>query len=323
MNKSKPFSLLGTALLLCACDRAPSKLAFKIIAPLGAPGLALASYLGDPAFESAAPATVKGAIVNPGEEYKAVVFDAVTALRLGSTPGMSMPYRLARIVTGGNLFVAATGHDGDGKLAQGDTVVSFGAGNIPDRIYKLIHPEIAPTYYAPGVAEAANILCSGRYEGREVDYVVLAEPYLSSVKSNTTCPVKAVETEDVTASFTAYAQSRGYDLPGFPQAGLFLAQSVESDQSEREVKALLKSVDQTLADLVSGGSKTAKKLGELSESNQRDRFGLTADSLKGAGLSTRLGFQSGPYDLAAFYKLLELDYPAKELFSRYYEEPDN
>lgn len=317
MNFKKYTSVLLLTMLLGACQTSPSKLAFKVLAPIGAPSVSLARYAADAHFETVAnPTAVRAALVDPNESFKAVVFDAVTGLNL--ITGKNAPYRLARIITAGNLYLAATAHAGEEKPQDSDVIVSFGQGNITDRLFRLVYPDLTPDYYAPGVAQAATALCSGKYEGQDVDYVVISEPYLTKTLNSTTC-VAASQKYDISSDFVAYAQRQGVTLNGFPQAGLFIAQSYEAESHASEIKEVLKTVDSTLKDLSVNGMATVRELQNLDSEVQRDKFGLDADLLKSLNTDgNRLAYYAGAYDLSGFFRVLGLDVPAATAFSRYW-----
>ena len=85
MKKSFLTSIITLTVLMTSCASNTSKeLSFKVISPIGAPSVAFAKYAKDTTnVEIAAqPTAVRAQLVNPNEEYKAVIFDATTGLNL-------------------------------------------------------------------------------------------------------------------------------------------------------------------------------------------------------------------------------------------------
>ena len=203
-------------------------------------------------------------------------------------------------------------------MSDDDTILSFGQNNIPDKVFKLIYSYITPDYYANGVAQVAAALKAGQYEGNTIDYVVLSEPYVSQVlNENSSVTVYA----NVTFQFNAYANKRGYNLNGFPQAGLFIAQSYETDTYKKDVEAFISTVDNTMSDLTKKGSSTVKDMDNFSSdaTEQASRFGMNSETLRSlVADNNRLGYKAGYYDLESFYKLLNLDAPQANAYSRYW-----
>ena len=323
MKKSFLTSIITLSVLMTSCASNTSKeLSFKVISPIGAPSVAFAKYAKDTTnIEIAAqPTAVRAQLVNPNEEYKAVIFDATTGLNLINKTNPDNPgYKLARIITAGNLFVLSTGtKDSSHVMSDDDTILSFGQNNIPDKVFKLIYSDITPDYYANGVAQIAAALKTGQYEGNTIDYVVLSEPYVSQVlNENSFVTVYA----NVTSQFNAYANKRGYNLNGFPQAGLFIAQSYETDTYKKDVEAFISTVDNTMSDLTKKGSSTVKDMDNFSSdaTEQASRFGMNSETLRSlVADNNRLGYKAGYYDLESFYKLLNLDAPQANAYSRYW-----
>lgn len=114
---------------------ASSTLEFSVITPQGAPAAAFAQYAGDENLTCAQPTTVSAAF-SAGEQ-DIIVFDSVNGAKLAKKNDGN--YKLARMVTYGNLYVVATGNDADGVMDDGDYIISYGEGLVPDLAFKAVY----------------------------------------------------------------------------------------------------------------------------------------------------------------------------------------
>ena len=219
----KMLFLLLTALMtlsLCACAVAEADdiAALKISSPGGAPGLALATL----------------AVENP-DQYTYLAADTITAeFATGAADFIIAPvnagaklyrmgkstYRLAAVVSWGNLFLASQREDFKPEDINGADITLFGEDTINASVtlYALAQNGITPASvsYLAGAANTQQLLLSD-----ESAIVLTAEPALTAAKA---------KNERVTGFSVneLYKAATGFD--GFPQAGLFVrAGLIESD----------------------------------------------------------------------------------------------
>lgn len=305
-------------------------LTFNIAAPLGAPSLALLPYADDLKHVDIVnqTSTIKSAFLS--DNYDVLIFDTYSGVNLIQMQGAN--FKLARVLTLGNLFIASTGNDEDETIDDSDYIASFGEGMMPDLIFKTIHPELTIDNYSNSAALASSLLCSGNFEGKSIDYFVLSEPFIYNVQYNKDCKtfgnIKIVE--DLKESFKIYSEEKGLKLRGFPQAGLFISKRLENDKDKASlVKNFFKTIDSEMKSLERSGAKAS--LTELNDygsiEEQKARFGLDyktleALSIKDKEVINKLAYNSFPIDLDAFgsyyTKILQIPKIEASTYSKYY-----
>lgn len=188
----------------------------KVYSPAGAPTLAFYDQSKTGTFETnTTPANVLAQLQT--DNYGMVVFDFYNGLK--SIKTNSSHYKLAKILTGGNLYLV--GINKTTAPTKDDYIVSFGQNLIPDIVYKKIYGEeiAATTHYVGAVADAQGVLTSGLHEGNPVDYVLIAQPALYATLNNKSAATYG--TLSVIASLRAeWKTLTGQDA--IPQAGLFV-----------------------------------------------------------------------------------------------------
>jgi len=107
----------------------------SVITPQGAPAAAFSSFAGNENLTCAQP-TVVSAAFTAGEK-DVIVFDSVNGVKLAKKNNGN--YKLARMVTYGNLYVVATGNDEDSVMDDEDYIVSYGEGLVPDLAFKAVY----------------------------------------------------------------------------------------------------------------------------------------------------------------------------------------
>lgn len=176
-----PFAMIS--LILTSCSDGPAKIEnyMKVISPAGAPAIAFYDQALNGKFETnTQPANVMAQLAS--NNYGMIVSDFYNGLKtIAKNDG---DYKLAKILTGGNLYLV--GIDKDTEPTAEDKIVSFGEGLIPDLAFKYIYGgDIASaTSYVASVSEAAAVLQSGIYSGENIDYVVIAQPALFASMNN-------------------------------------------------------------------------------------------------------------------------------------------
>ncbi len=221
MKKKYLISILGTSLLtLTSCNDYISNFQ-KIICPSGAPALGLVQLAGrsNGIVFNSKPTNVSAELLQ--DNYGCVVFDFFSGLKIiknsnAKDSRKKSDYKLWRIITGGNLYLLGINKNNDDRPQEGDYIVSFGEGNLPDLVFKDIFSDLLATEsitvdYVAGVTEIAPIIKSGAFQNKPVDYVVVAEPVLT----------KAVATGSQSYA-SAISLSALWDNQPIPQAGLFI-----------------------------------------------------------------------------------------------------
>ncbi|MDO5439935.1 MAG: hypothetical protein Q4F12_00190 [Erysipelotrichaceae bacterium] len=189
----KIITLLIVLLVLCGCKQEELHVIVDyeysnmgIIVPTGAPALAFLNSIDDPTFETNSNPKNIVAMMNSNSDKRIIVLDTVTginAIKKGA------PYKLAFNITFGNYYLAATGNDDNVSLDDNDNVVVFGdtGSSLFDYLFEgiKVNKEIVPS-----VSDAAKCLAMGKNLESDniVDYVLVAEPVLSSTLNNKELP---------------------------------------------------------------------------------------------------------------------------------------
>ena len=213
--------LLTLALLLGLASFASAEdYAMKVTAPAGAPALALATL----------------AVENP-DNYTFVAADTIAAaFAAGEADFIIAPlnagaklykagkstYRMAAVVSWGNLYFASQKADFKLEDLNGAAVTLFGEGTINASIaqYLLAEKGIAPASveYLAGAADTQKLLLS------DAEAIVLtAEPALTAAKMNNE-NVQGIAINDL------YKEVAGYE--GFTQAALFVRAETAAEHPE-------------------------------------------------------------------------------------------
>lgn len=230
-DMKKILSVLMIILLLCSCgtktevnNKEESDL--SIVTPLGAPVLAFYDQMENENYSRVAPNAINA--LWTGEESPDVLVcdlsSGIQAIKKGAE------YKLAAIITFGNLYIASTGLDEDEEMGKDDRIVLFGNENaLPSKIWHFLYGDEYDEclYYEPSATEAAACLASGMTsDGEEADYVMLAQPALFSALN------KAVEKERDAKIYVdvqnEYSEKTGHE---FVQAALFIKNSVSDEDA--------------------------------------------------------------------------------------------
>lgn len=206
------------SIILSGCNQSNSNIEnyMKVISPAGAPAIAFYDQALSNTFETnSTTSNVLAQLSN--DDYGMVVFDFYNGLK--SIKKNNSPYKLAKIITGGNLYLV--GIDTDKEPTKDSKIVSFGENLIPDLAFKHIYgEEIAnATKYVNAVSDAGAVLASGMHEGEKVDYVVVAQPVLFSVMNNQNAPTYG-KLNVISCFKDEWKEKTGQDA--IPQAGVFV-----------------------------------------------------------------------------------------------------
>jgi hypothetical protein len=219
------FVLPLIAVLLAGCGGSANEEEIVFISPKGAPTLAFYDQGVNPNFvTSGEPSAVLAELQKNDKDV--VIFDSINGLK--SIKANNANFGLAKIITGGNFYLAGIDKTADDKgvyplPAADDVVVSFGQNLIPDVVYSKLcsdywHIENNAKYVA-SVTDALAVLTSGQYSGGKVDYVFIAEPALTTAinKADANTFGKVSVVRNIRSEWKAYS---GQD--GIAQAGVFV-----------------------------------------------------------------------------------------------------
>lgn len=219
-------SLLGiVALASCGTKKDHSQDGedpIKILTPTGAPTAAFYDFPNNENYiyeTNSTPSNVGAQLQH--NQYDAVVFDFYNGLK--SIKNNNTQYRLARVITGGNLYLVGINHTEEPTSDDPGYIVSFGQNLLPDLVYKNIYGEeiASVTNYVAGVSDCAGILQSGLHNGNQVDYVLVAQPVLFASLQAVSNNPDATHTLTVVASLRdKWEEKTGQKA--IPQAGLFI-----------------------------------------------------------------------------------------------------
>lgn len=160
---------------------------WTIVTPTGAPAIAMSYFCGYENFQTNSDPSNIVAMMTTGRPEMVVLPTnvGIQAIRKGN-----LPYKLLASITSGNIYIASTGKDNDGVMDESDYIVSFQQGSVPDKLFHYVYGDTLNNalHYVSSAQEAAKCLKMGKNladDGKDVEYVVLAEPALTSVLSST------------------------------------------------------------------------------------------------------------------------------------------
>ena len=290
----KLFVLPLMALMIAGCgnNQVPEE-ELKIICPTGAPALAFYTEANNENFVTSSTPTNVAAELQKND-YDVVVFDSINGLN--SIKKNNSNYKLAKIITGGNFFLAGINKTPDEHgiyplPTADDVVVSFGQNLIPDAVYSTLcseywHIENKANYVA-GATDALATLKTGKYSGQDVDYVFIAEPALTTAMKDQNADTfgKVSIVRNIQEEWKKYS---GQD--GISQAGIFVHQNA-IENKKGKLRELLSKVSDNIEVAVNNPDLAAASInlyGELSD--QAARFGFNANVVKLVQKDGRNGF---------------------------------
>lgn len=302
------FVFLATLLTTSCQYEIYHDLSFKVIAPIGAPTMALFTYFDDQNYTiSNKTTTVQAAFAST--EYDAIIFDSLAGYKQIKTKNLD--FKLAQIITTGNFYLLDLNKDREVKEIQdSDLIVAFGENGTPGTVFKAALPELATRentkYITGGVTEMETIVRAGKYENQDVDYALLSEPYITKLQDiNATYPTKgkiAIE-YNLQREFTNKT-----GIENFPQAGLFIRTSTYTEKKD-DVDEMLKVMRRNLKDLKNGDLEDVYPF--LTAISKEESEQIAAVGL-GIGLlgscqkisDNNLGYTTGLGDLSEYYQYL-------------------
>lgn len=175
-------------LALTACGESTTKV-LNIVAPKGAPTVALYNYCGKENFTTGDAGAIRS-MMTKSSEYSVVVLDTYNGVQNIQS---GAPYKLAASITFGNFYLAATGNDDDGTLNVGDRIYNFNRGGTSDQLFHYIYGNEHDENIIWGAAasDAKTALETGvDNANNKVDYVFIAQPALfAALKNNSNASV--------------------------------------------------------------------------------------------------------------------------------------
>lgn len=306
----KHLLLLTLPMMLASCNQKVDTSSLTIISPSGAPCLALYNYAitGQLTTNSNAP-SVGAQLLN--DQYDVVVFDFLNGLkRLKTNNGH---YKLARILTGGNLYLIGINKDSEhANPNEGDYVVSFGdANSLPNvALRKIYNESVNNIDYVSAVSDIAPILKTGKKSGVDVDYVVIAEPLLTTVMST-------LDPNNYTkVSLREKWGEKFATTPFIPQAGMFFNMN-SYEEKKSMYNQFLDDIDDDI-DLAIDNPLEVKSIMEQigDEEKQKETFSFTANQVYNVQKDQKNGFalvgSDDEFSLQDFFTKAEIieDYSA-------------
>lgn len=206
--------------------------AVKMLVPTGAPALGmLFGTLDNPDVETEyteGTDLVTAELAKTDGEYDVIVAPVNLGLKAYSASGT---YKCAGVLTWGNLYMVGTDED---VLTEPDKEVAlFGENAIPGMVYNAVEAANvqARTAWYPSVAEASQSLLSGQSQA-----ALLAEPAASAAMA------KNSDLKILADMQQLWYDAKGTDQKGYPQAALFVKDSV-SDSFLEGVQESLEAAD--------------------------------------------------------------------------------
>ncbi|WP_298070815.1 hypothetical protein [uncultured Faecalibaculum sp.] len=191
----------------------------RILTPTGAPALGvLFGTLDNPDTTveyTEGTDLVTAELAKKDGDYDVIVAPVNLGLKAYSASGT---YKCAGVLTWGNLYMIGTGED---SLSNPETEVAlFGESAIPGMVYNAVEAaqvQAQPSWY-PSVAEASQSLLSGQSQS-----ALLAEPAASAAMAKNSDLKILADLQEL------WYDEKGTDQKGYPQAALFVKDTVSDD----------------------------------------------------------------------------------------------
>lgn len=307
----------------------------SLLTPAGSPALSYASFVGDDNYEISVEKTITNipaSFIKGDKDF--IIFDFYNAANVIKKNNAN--YKLAATITGGNAYLIGTRNkDVNDTISDDDYIVSFGNNSSFTKIFEKVH-SVTVDAQVGSVSEALPVAKSGKLNGQNVDYVVLAEPVVTTLFSSKTDTDKFFLKENINDSWKTYSIAQnmngGKGFTSFPQAGLFVKADYESGAYTSQVKSILEKINTTSKDVATNnGEETFKVLDQKINDKVIDEafFGFPYASFKKTvnsqtnpnNTTNALGYMYDGFDVNGFLTEANLDgySPLDEaVFSTYY-----
>lgn len=298
--KKNLFTLLITTALLSGCaSKGPSNFDVSVLCPTGAPSIAFYQHATDTSFETNNDAAT-GILPEMIKGNKDVVVLPTNA-GVQAITKKNAPYKLAATITFGNIYLAATGNDDDGVLNDGDYIVLFSQGQVPDLLFHYVYGTSLDSnaHYVAAVSDAAKCLKTGKNmtsANETVDYVLIAQPALQTIMDST-------PTVTIAKNIQEEYKTKSNGLEIF-QASVFINNNLDKDKANSFLKQLEKEVKEGLKDPAKINEGLTKAENIASKYGVSD--GDTAAKVTKANNGLGLGFKKAKENKAAIDNFLSL-----------------
>ncbi len=251
------------ALVSCGSNKNES---YTILAPQGAPTLAIYEQIIDGNVETTSVTTDIAAKMQLSTGPEFVIFDSINALNLIYN-AKSANYTYLKMLTIGNFYLVGISKDDGANPIAGERVISFSQGGVTDETFKYLYPELYDDgntiEYVTSVSDIAPIAQSGQYEGEAVDWVFFAQPALYSSMQLVNNDESLTHTLNPTYNvLDMVIEKSNEDLDFIPQAGLFVRNDFLEDNKEI-VDEVLESVTSSMKNVRENSSDVYKTLSAL------------------------------------------------------------
>ncbi len=248
----------------------------SIIVPTGAPSVAFLNYLNDDKFSTnTVPNNIVAEMLKGSNDI--VVVDLIGGLT--AIEKKSANYKLASIITFGNFYIYATGNDQNNLMEEEDNIVCFGQNNTPDILFNHLYPNIGVDYYQPGISDIASIAASGKLEGENIDYCVIAEPVLYNILNNQKAPTYGKGYKY--SSFQDEWKKKYGENSSILGAGIYVNNETYTNK-KNDVNIFLRNIKNDIEMFLSDSSIAVKLLDEFgSKEEQAAKIGINSNIIDG------------------------------------------
>ncbi len=247
----------------CSSTKPVSKESLSILSPTGAPAISLAHLASENKHNLVfvdGSDVLQTAFVNPNPEYDIIVAPTNLGVKLAQS-GKS-EYRLAAVVTWGNLYVVAKQGI---ELSESVKFAAFGENAVPGLVFKRIKNQLGveDILYYNSVTEAQVALLSGH-----ADAALIAEPAATATIAKG--KQKELQLQIISDLQAFWQMETGFE--GYPQASIFVRYT---DENEALIEGVLNQIQNTLSDY----SKDAEALKNDIETVSAETLGVPSAEL--------------------------------------------
>lgn len=217
----------------------------SILCPTGAPSIAFYNFADDNNFNTNdnAATGIKPVVVN-GSVDVAILPTNLCVQLINSA---HINYKLAATITFGNFYIVATGNDENNVMDEGDYIVSFQQGGVPDKVFHYIYGSTfdSSLRYVNSSNDVANVLANDTDVsvtdalGEKVDYVLISEPDYTIAKTYNS---KISIYKNIQSEYKI--KSNGLDMF---QASILINKNVEKVKADRFLNNINKDISDGLA----------------------------------------------------------------------------
>jgi len=257
----KIFMLSLLPILLAGCNKGgttPSSndeyKKLKFVTPTGAPAIAMSAFCDLEGFETNNDPSNIVPMMAKGQVDVAVL---PTNIGVNAIKKQNVGFKLLCTITYGNFYIAATGNDDDAVMDADDYIVSFQQNAVPDKVFHYIYGDTydSALHYVGSNALAAKCLATGKNasdDNKDVDYVLIAEPALTTVLSKN--PARSLY-KSLTEEYKA--KSDGLLLA---QASVFVKSSLDQ---EKIINPLFSALNESVNQMINSPEKVESNMNKI------------------------------------------------------------